>query len=507
MAEARPTPPLLEMRDINKSFFGVQVLFDVQFDLQRGEVHILLGENGAGKSTLMKILSAAYRADSGQIFIHGREVHFHSPRDARRAGISTIYQHFSQAPHLSVAENIFLGNMPRNRLGLIDWRQLMTDARAALAVIGADIDPQTPVQKLGVGDRQLVEITAALTRKAQILIMDEPTAALSEREVDRLFDLVKKLKAQGVGIIYISHRLEELPHIGDRITVLRDGRKVGTLPITEADVDLLVQMMIGRELQQTALQPPLPDAPEALRVEGLTRRGKFENVSFAVRQGEIVVLTGLMGSGRTEVAQTIFGVHPPDSGQILVYGRVSKIRRPIDALRLGIGFLTEDRLRTGLGLSLSLRENMTLPYWASGGHFGLGALLDLAQERVVTDAYARSLNVRARSLGMPVKFLSGGNQQKVVLAKWLITQSRILLADEPTLGIDIGAKEEVHRLLIRFAREQGGAVLVISSDMPEVLKLADRVLVMAQGRLVGELTRDEASEERIMSYAFQVAKG
>lgn len=507
MAETAAPDLLLEMRDVNKSFFGVQVLFDMCFELLPGEVHVLLGENGAGKSTLMKILSAAYKADSGRIFIRGREVHFHNPREARDAGISAIYQHFSQAPHLSVAENIFLGSIPHTRLGLVDWPRLMDDARAALAVVGADIDPRTPVRQLGVGDRQLVEIAAALTRQAQILIMDEPTAALSEREVDRLFALVKNLKAQGVGVIYISHRLEELPHIGDRVTVLRDGRRVGTLPIAETDVDLLVQMMIGRELQQIEVQPPPASAPEALRVEGLTRRGKFEDVSFTVRQGEIVVLTGLMGSGRTEVAQAIFGMRPADAGQIFVRGQPAAIRRPGDALRLGIGFLTEDRAATGLGLSLSLRENMTLPYWAAGGQFRFGALLDLAKERSLTDAYARSLNVRARSLGMQVKFLSGGNQQKVVLAKWLIAQSKILLADEPTLGIDIGAKEEVHKLLVSFAREQGGAVLVISSDLPEVLKLADRVLVMAQGRLVGELARGEASEERIMSYAFQVVKG
>ena len=498
---------LLEMRDINKSFFGVQVLFDMHFELLPGEVHVLLGENGAGKSTLMKILSAAYKADSGRIFIQGREVHFRNPREAREAGISTIYQHFSQAPHLSVAENIFLGSIPRTSLGLVDWPRLMDDARAALALVGADIDPRAAVQRLGIGDRQLVEIAAALTRKAQILVMDEPTAALSEREVERLFALVKNLKAQGVGVIYISHRLEELPHIGDRVTVLRDGRNVGTLPIAETNIDLLVRMMIGRELQQVTVAPPPPDAPEALRVEGLTRRGKFKDVSFAVRQGEIVVLTGLMGSGRTEVAQAIFGMRPADAGQIFVRGQPVRIRRPGDALRLGIGFLTEDRAVTGLGLSLSLRENMTLPYWASGGEFRFGALLDLAKERRLTDTYARDLNVRARSLGMQVKFLSGGNQQKVVLAKWLIAQSNILLADEPTLGIDIGAKEEVHKLLINFARDQGGCVLIISSDLPEVLKLADRVLVMAKGQLVGELARDEASEERIMSCAFQVAKG
>ena len=503
---AELSAPLVEMRDISKSFFGVKVLHEVNFDLFPGEVHVLLGENGAGKSTLMKILSAAYSRDSGEIFVGGRAVDFGHPADAREAGISTIYQHFSQAIHLTVAENLFLGNLPRTRVGLINWKRMTEDARAVLARVGADINPQTPVQKLGVAERQLVEIAAALSRQARILIMDEPTAALTEREVERLFTLIRSLTSQGAGVIYISHRLEELRSIGDRVTVLRDGYHVSTLPTRDADVNTLVRLMIGRDLQHIDVGRPDANAPEALRVENLSLRKQFEDISFRVLQGEIVGLTGLVGAGRTEVAKAIFGARPADTGTLYVHGKRVVIHKPSDALRLGIGFLTEDRTSNGLCMPLTIRENMTLPFWASGRHFLYGFLLNMRVERQLARQYAHDLDVRARNLGTPVKYLSGGNQQKVVLAKWLITQSKILIVDEPTAGIDIGSKEEVHKLIINFAR-QGGAVLLISSELPEVLKLSDRILVMARGRIAGELNRADASEERIMSYALQVTQG
>lgn len=492
--------PLLQMMSMVKSFFGVTVLRNVDFDLRRGEVHVLLGENGAGKSTLMKILSAAYRPDSGRILIDGQEHQFHHPQEAQRAGISTIYQHLSQAAHLSVAENVFLGDPPLTGLGLIDWTRMRAGARAALDRVGATVDVDAVVKTLSVAERQLVEIATAMRRQARILIMDEPTAALTERETTRLFELIHQLKAQGVGIIYISHRLEEVAQVGDRVTVLRDGEKIGTRQVGEVGVVDLVRMMVGRDIEQADLPPPPAGAGEALRVEGLSRPGQFEDVSFNLRWGEIVGIAGLVGAGRTAVAEALFGAHPAAAGKIYVDGQPVTIRHPSDATRHGLGFATEDRAMSGLALSMSVRENMTLSLWARWSD-SLGWLwLNRQRERKLAAQHAQELGVRARDLGDPVRYLSGGNQQKVIIAKWLMARCRILILDEPTLGIDVGAKEEIHRLVVKFARD-GGAVLVVSSDLPEVLKLSDRVLVMAQGRLQGVVSREEATEEKIMLHA------
>jgi ribose transport system ATP-binding protein len=494
-------PLLLQMQGMTKSFFGVQVLKQVDFDLQPGEVHILLGENGAGKSTLMKILSAAYKPDAGRIIIGGQLHSFNHPQEAQQAGISTIYQHLSQAPHLSVAENIFLGDPPLTQLRLVDWVQMRTEARQALDRIGATIDVDAIIKDLSIAERQLVEIATAVRRQARILIMDEPTAALTGREITHLFDLIEQLKADGVGIIYISHRLEEVKQIGDRVTVLRDGEIIGTRQVKDVDVVSLVSMMVGRAITKTDLPPPATDAGEALRVENLSRHGYFEDVSFAVNWGEIIGVAGLVGAGRTAVAEAIFGASPAQQGAIYVEGKPVTIHHPSDATRYGLGFATEDRANSGLALSLSVRDNMTLPLWARWSD-SLGRLwLNRQRERTLTDQYATELGVRAHSLDDSVRYLSGGNQQKVIIAKWLMARCRILILDEPTFGIDIGAKEEIHRLIVRFTREDGGAVLVISSDLPEVLKLSDRVLVMAHGRLQGEVSRAEATEERIMLHA------
>lgn len=499
--------PLLEMRNISKSFFGVPVLQKINFDLYPGEVHVLLGENGAGKSTLMKILSAAYSMDSGQIFIDGQEQHFKVPGDAQAAGISTIYQHFSQCPHLTIAENVFLGKPPLTRFGLIDWNRMNREASAALANVSTQLKPQMIMGKLSIASRQVVEIVSAINRRVRILVMDEPTAALTDQEVKQLFTLIRSLTERGVGIIYISHRLEELQSLGTRVTVLRDGCNTGTYKINEVNVDGLVRLMIGRDLHQASIAPAPADMPEVVRVENLTRRGKFQGVSFSVRQGEIIGISGLMGAGRTELAQSIFGVHPADSGEIYIRGQRVTMHVPGNALKLGLGFLTEDRIGDGLGTTMSIRENMSLPMWASGRNIAYGLFLNRRKERQLSQDYGKRLNVRASNMGMPVKYLSGGNQQKVVLAKWLIAHCTILIVDEPTAGIDVGAKEEVHRLLTTFAREEGGTVIMISSDLPEILKLSDRILVMAQGRMVKEIARADATEALVMEYSLQPAKG
>ena len=496
------TFPLLQLNGICKSFFGVQVLKNVNFDLNAGEAHVLVGENGAGKSTLMKILSAAYTMDSGSILIEGQEQHFHHPQEAQQAGISTVYQHLSQASHLSVAENLFLGHPPMTRYGLVDWSTMRAEAGRALKSIGEEINVDAIVKNLSVAERQIVEIAAAVQSSARILIMDEPTAALSDRETARLFELIKHLKSSGVGIIYISHRLEEISHVGDRVTVLRDGQVIKTIPISEANTATMVSLMVGRMITQTELPPMPEDHHEVLRVEGLTRLGRFEDINFTLHHGEILSLSGLVGAGRTEIAEAIFGAHPATGGQIYVDGKPVVIHHPCDATQLGVGFATEDRANSGLALALSVRENMTLSLLARWSNsLGNAWFMNPRLEKELSNTYAKELDVRAHNLDMGVRYLSGGNQQKVILAKWLMARCRILILDEPTLGIDVGAKDEIYHLMVDFTRKKGGAILVISSDLPEILQISDRILVIANGRLQGELNRAEATEEGIMHYA------
>jgi ribose transport system ATP-binding protein len=494
------TPFALTMRGVSKRFPGVHALDRVDLDVRTGEVHVLLGENGAGKSTLMKILSGVYPRDEGQIFLDGREVELRGPRHAQTLGISIIYQTFSQAPHLTVAENLFLGREPLTPWRTIDERRTQASSREALARVGLAIDPRTPIKKLSVAQRQLVEIAKALSLDARIVIMDEPTSALTDRETRRLFEIIGALRAEGRAIIYISHRLEEVAQIGNRVTVLRDGRKVATLEVAAVEIPQLVSMMVGRDLVLTALHEASAPGREVLRVQGLNRAGVLRDIDLGLHEGEILALAGLVGSGRTELARAIFGADPIDAGRIWVHQREVKIRAPADAVDLGIGFVTEDRLHSGLLMTMSILQNSTLPSLRQFAALG-GLFFSSARERATAQRFVRGLNVQPPALDRKVRYLSGGNQQKVVLAKWLMAQSQILILDEPTQGIDVGAKEEVHRLMVEFTRQRGGAILLISSDLPEVLRMSDRILVMREGRIMGEVTRAEATEERVMQLA------
>jgi ribose transport system ATP-binding protein len=490
----------LEIRGISKRFPGVQALDRVDLAVRRGEVHVLLGENGAGKSTLMKILSGVYAPDEGRILIDGKEVEPRDPRHAQALGIAIIYQTFSQAPHLTVAENLFLGREYNTRWGTIDLRKMAAMSIQALALVGLAVDPNTPIKKLSVAQRQLVEIAKALSLNAKIVIMDEPTSALTDYEAQRLFGITRALKDQGRTIIYISHRLEEVGQLADRVSVLRDGRRIGTLEIADATIPRLIGMMVGRDLTRTSLHETGFTGPEVLRVEGLSRGDVLHNVNLQLCQGEILGLAGLVGAGRTELARAIFGVDQRDSGKISVSGREAAIRHPADATRIGIGFVTDDRLVTGLLMAMSLVENITLPSLARFGALG-GLFLSTSRERSSAAGLVRELKIQSPGLERKVRYLSGGNQQKVALAKWLMAHSRILILDEPTQGIDVGAKEDVHRLMIEFTRGRRGAILLISSDLPEVLRMSDRIAVMRGGRIVGELTRGEATERRVMQLA------
>ena len=489
---------VLEMRNVTKRFPGVLALSNVQFSLRPGEVHCLVGENGAGKSTLMKILAGAQPMDSGEIILSDEPVTIHSPHHAQQLGISMIYQEFNLSPYLSVAENIFLGREPR--LGgtpFINWKKMYADAREILGRIRVDLDVRKPVNECSVAQQQMIEIGKAISFNSKIIVMDEPSATLTEHELRALFDLIRTLRRQGIGLIYISHRLEEIFEIGDRVTVMRDGEYVGTNAVCDVTRDDIIRMMVGRGLKDEFPKETFDRGAERLRVEGLTRHGAFSNVSFATYCGEIVALTGLVGAGRTEVARAIFGADRIDGGQIHLDGKPVAVRSPQDAIRQGIGLLTEDRKGQGLVLGMTLRENTTLANLRSLVKF---LFVNRREERSVTERYVRELQIKTPSIEQVVQNLSGGNQQKVVLAKWLFTQSKFLIFDEPTRGIDVGAKVEIYKLMNELVRK-GVSILMISSELPEVLGMCDRILVMHEGRLAGELSRKDATQERIMQLA------
>ncbi|MCY4525202.1 MAG: sugar ABC transporter ATP-binding protein [Anaerolineaceae bacterium] len=486
--------PLLRLEHIDKSFPGVRALVDVKFDVRPGEVHALLGENGAGKSTLIKIISGVYKADAGKVFVEGQQVEFDNPRQAQASGIATIYQELLLYPELSVAENIYMGHAPRNRFGLIDWAGMRRQAVEILSSLDIhDIDVTRNVGTLTVGNRQRVEIAKALSQNARLLIMDEPTAALTEADVQRLFSLVRLLRERGVAIIYISHRLDEVFMLADRVTVLRDGQYVGTRGIEETREDDLISMMVGRTIDDLFPKLDTTVGDVVLELRNLSRRPLTNNVNLTLRAGEIVGLAGLVGSGRSELAQTVFGFTPADSGEILLDGRQVQIRHPGHAMNLGIAYVPEDRGTQGLIRQMTVRENVSLAILKTLAN---GSIVNRHAERALAQRSIAQLNIRAYSTEQIVNKLSGGNQQKVVVSKWLASKPRVLIMDEPTRGIDVGAKAEIHRLMSELA-QQGMAILMISSELPEVLGMSDRILVMRQGQLVAEFERDEATQENV----------
>jgi ribose transport system ATP-binding protein len=520
--EPEPAPPahadhgaeILRMEGVRKTFPGVVALDGVDFDLRRSEVHVLLGENGAGKSTLIKMLSGAHRPDGGRILVDGGPARIHGAQDAERLGIATIYQEFNLVPDLSVAENIFLGRQPR-RFGVVNRTKMDEQAAGLLARVGVDVSPRTRVRDLGIARLQMVEIAKALSLNARVLIMDEPTAVLTTEEVDKLFRIVRTLRADGVGIVFITHHLEEIAALGDRVTVLRDGRSVTQVPAA-TDQDELVRLMVGRSIeQQYPRERPASisaggstgestgESAPLLKVSGLSRGGSFQDIGFEVRAGEVVGLAGLVGAGRTEVVRALFGADPYDTGTVEVAGAPLPRHDVVAAMDAGIGLVPEDRKGQGLVLDASVQENLGLVTLRGATRAGL---VDRAGQRRAAERVAEQLAVRMAGLDQRVRTLSGGNQQKIVIGKWLLADSKVLILDEPTRGIDVGAKVEIYQLINELTAS-GHAVLMISSDLPEVLGMSDRVLVMAQGRIAGELTAREATQDAVMALAVKDVKG
>jgi ribose transport system ATP-binding protein len=494
---------VLRMEGISKAFPGVQALADVDFELAAGEVLGLVGENGAGKSTLMKILSGVYRKDAGRIFLYDREVDIESPHHAQQLGIAIIYQEFNLIPNQSAAANIFITREPR-RLSLgrfvsfVDRRRMEREAQEHLDRVGARVPATALVRDLSVAEQQMVEVAKALAVDARIIVMDEPTSALGEDEVERLFEIIGTLREQGIAIIFITHRLEEVFRIADRVVVLRDGQRVGSMPIDQAIPENVIHLMVGRELGDMFHKEEAEIGAPLLEVRGLTRQGVVEDVSFTLRRGEILGFAGLVGAGRTETARLLFGADPKDAGQIYVDGELVKIDSPTDAVMAGIGLVPEDRGNQGLVLSLSVLENVVLP--TLDDYTRAGWWMDRRSLRSTAQDYVDKLDIRTPHLEQKAMFLSGGNQQKTVVAKWLASQPRVLIMDEPTRGIDVGAKAEVHALMSRLA-QAGVGIIMISSELPEILGMSDRILVMAEGRVAAILDREEATQEIIMAYA------
>ena len=490
-------PPILEMRGIRKAFPGVVALDGVDLTLHAGDVHMLLGENGAGKSTLTKILSGAYRMDAGVIRVNGQPVNIDGPRDALALGIRVIYQELSLVPQLSVAENIFLGALPKRWTGTVDWRALFEHATGLLLDLGLTLDPRSLVRDLSLAQRQTVEIAKALAGPhTAVLVMDEPTSALTGREVEQLFALILRLAARGVSIVYITHRLDEVFRIGRHITVLRDGRRVTTKPIEDVSAPELVRLMANRDVSEHVPKVRAPRGPELLRVEGMGRSGALEDISFALHAGEVVGIAGVMGAGRTELARALAGADRFDEGRMLIDGGEVRFRGPADAIARGIGLLPDDRKAQGLVPALTVARNIALPH---GRRLARMGVLPRRSEETLAGPIGEELRIKATP-AQPVRLLSGGTQQKVVLGKWLAGDVRIFIFDQPTRGIDVGAKAEIYNLMNRLTA-RGAGIIMISSELPELLGMSDRILVMYHGRIHAEIAAADATEERILTAA------
>lgn len=491
-------PYLISMENISKSFPGVKALDQVSFQLKAGEVHALLGENGAGKSTLMKVLTGVYHKDEGIIKINGKEVDIVDPKTAQELGISIIHQEFNLLPHLTVAQNIFIGREPRKVKGILDEKKLNEDAKKILKRLDLALEPTDIVKDLSVAEQQMVEIAKAISVDSRVLIMDEPTAALTEGEVKKLFEIIKTFRDEGIGIVYISHKMEEFQHIVDRATVMRDGQYIGTVNFKETTLDHLIQMMVGRDLKDQYPEKHAKIGKNLLEVKNISRENVLDNISFNLRKGEILGIAGLMGSGRTELARAIFGADPIDKGEIYLHGKKVNISNPGDAISEGIGYLSEDRKRDGLALGLDVEDNIVLASLKDfSNKFGIVQRDKTLKE---SEKQVKDLKVKTPSLTQKVGNLSGGNQQKVIIGKWLCKNMEVFIFDEPTRGIDVGAKYEVYNLMNQLA-DDGAGIIMISSELPEILGMSDRVLVMCEGRIAAELDIEEANQETIMFYA------
>jgi ribose transport system ATP-binding protein len=488
------------MEGIYKSFPGVQALSDARFELHHGEVHALVGENGAGKSTLMKILGGIYHKDAGHIYLEGQEVEIQGPRMAQNLGISIVHQELNLMPHLTVAQNIFIGREPRARPSfMLDDKTTNQQTERLFQMLNLQLDPNTKVADLTVAKQQMVEIAKALSFNAKILVLDEPTAALTDTEIEELFTVIRQLREKGVGVIHISHRLEELKLISDRVTVMRDGKYIDTLLTQAAPIDKIISLMVGRIIYESA--PELPENPDqevVLEVRNLNRGRVLHDINFNLKRGEILGFAGLIGAGRTEVARAVFGADPFDTGEIYIKGKKVHIKSPGDAVTNGIGYLSEDRKRYGLTLGLDVKENVAMA--AMKKFLRWLGWVDLKRTIARGQEMVKALNIKTPSLDQKVQFLSGGNQQKVVVGKWLTADTEILIFDEPTRGIDVGAKSEIYKLLNDLAH-QGKAIIMISSELPEILRMSHRVVVMCEGRVTGVLHANEATQESIMKYA------